>query len=867
VAVRKMGMETDFSHVVDALPGLIWTARPDGRVDYLNQRWLEYTGLTLSEACDDGWQAAIHPEDRPVLIASWRSIIASEVSGEASARMQRFDGVYRRFMFRVSPILDSHGCAASWCGINTDTEDAHRDETLLAGEMQLLEMVASGRSLKNVLTALCEVVENTVDGCRCLVLLVDTKGLFQPGASPSFPPIYADAVAGLPIHPDSGPCATAASLKGQLIVPNVSLETRWESQGWRAAMLGLGLHSCWSTSILSGNHEVLGTFAIFRNEIGVPAPFHQDLIPRITHIASVAIERARSEASLLRALEDAKRAEDLLAGEKALLELVALGSPLPSVLEALCRFVEAADPGALCGVLFFAPGGETWQHGAGPSLPAGYNETMHGRPAHRAAGPCGLAAALKAEVVIADITVDERWAALGWRELALSHGLQSCWSSPILAQDQTALGALAVYRNEPGEPDHAQQELIRQATHIASIAVERTRSESALKRSEAFLVEAQRLSTTGSFAWRVATGEVAWSAEAHRIYGFLDQTPVTFEMLMARVHSEDRARLRNAFDEASRDGAEFEHEHRLQLPDLSVRHVHTVGHAVLDENGRLEYIGAVRDVTERQVSEAALGKVRSELAHVTRALSLGALTASIAHEVNQPLSGIITNADTCVRMLVSDPPNVAGAIVTARRTIRDGHRASEVITRLRGLFAKKAAVTEPVDLNEAVREVISLSFGDLQRNRIVLQSEFDPSEPKVMGDRVQLQQVILNLLSNGSDAMSSIDDRSRSMHVTTASERNNAVRLTVKDAGTGFEPGTEERLFEAFHTTKANGMGIGLSVSRSIIERHDGRLWATANEGPGASFSFSIPRIAVVAAPIAHQPGIEANAGQVERTI
>ena len=254
------------------------------------------------------------------------------------------------------------------------------------------------------------------------------------------------------------------------------------------------------------------------------------------------------------------------------------------------------------------------------------------------------------------------------------------------------------------------------------------------------------------------------------------------------------------------------------------------------------YLGAVQDVTERRFAEEALSKVRSELAHVARVSSLGALTASIAHEVNQPLSGIVTNASTCLRMLSADPPNVDGALETARRTIRDGKRASEVITRLRALFGKKDAAMEPVDLNEATQEVIALSLSELQRDRVLLLQELADDLPQVTGDRIQLQQVLLNLLRNASDAMSGIDDRPRHLAIRTETERGDHVRLSVQDTGVGIDPRNSDKLFDAFYTTKNAGMGMGLSVSRTIIESHQGRLWATPNDGPGATFSFSIPR-------------------------
>jgi signal transduction histidine kinase len=244
-----------------------------------------------------------------------------------------------------------------------------------------------------------------------------------------------------------------------------------------------------------------------------------------------------------------------------------------------------------------------------------------------------------------------------------------------------------------------------------------------------------------------------------------------------------------------------------------------------------------------QVSERenARDKARSELAHVARVMGLGTLTASIAHELNQPLSGIVTNASTCMRMLAAEPPNVDGARETARRTIRDGNRASEVIRRLRALFGKNEPTTEMVDLNEATREVIALSLSELQAGRVILRQELAHDLPLVTGDRVQLQQVILNLIQNASDAMGAVDDRLRQLLIRTERDEGDRVRLMVQDTGVGFDPQAADRLFESFYTTKNDGMGIGLSVSRSVIESHHGHLWATLNDGPGAAFSFSIP--------------------------
>lgn len=391
---------------------------------------------------------------------------------------------------------------------------------------------------------------------------------------------------------------------------------------------------------------------------------------------------------------------------------------------------------------------------------------------------------------------------------------------------------------------------------------EQKRAERALRRSEAFLAEGQRLGQIGSFSWRPATDQITWSAELYRIYELEIGVPVTLELIRSRVHPEDVTLIEKMkiVDQARDGGNDFEWQYRLLMPNHSIKYMHAVAHATRDQDGQLEYIASVQDVTAQRLAEEARDKAQSELANVARVMSLGALTASIAHEVNQPLSGIITNASTCLRMLATDPPQVEGARETARRTIRDGNRMSEVIARLRALFSKKEPTTESVNLNDAVLEVIALSIVELQKNRVMLCPELADDLPLITGDRVQLQQVILNLLRNGSDAMSTVEDRPRQLVIRTERDEGDRVRMTVQDAGMGFDPQAADRLFDAFYTTKGDGMGIGLSISRSIIERHQGRLWATQNDGPGVAFSFSIPRTSEGLARADNMRSIQENA-------
>jgi C4-dicarboxylate-specific signal transduction histidine kinase len=385
------------------------------------------------------------------------------------------------------------------------------------------------------------------------------------------------------------------------------------------------------------------------------------------------------------------------------------------------------------------------------------------------------------------------------------------------------------------------EELLATNKELEKEIAKRRRAEDRFRRSEALLAEAQRLSVTGSFSWRVATDEITWSEQLYRIYELEIGVPVTLELIRTRVHPEDLSLLAKMVEKARAGMNDFEWQYRLLMPDRSIKYMHTVAYATRDQDGQLEYIAAVQDVTARRMSEEALAKSRSDLAKVARATTLGVLTASIAHEVNQPLSGIITNASTCLRMLDANPPNLEGARETVRRTIRDGNRASDVITRLRALFSKEEFTVELLDLNKATREVIALSLSDLERNRVVLQSELAEGLPTITADRIQLQQVILNLLRNASDAMVDVHDRPRHLLIGTEREDGDRVRVSVRDVGVGVDPQNVNKLLGAFYTTKSDGMGIGLSVSRSIIERHHGRLWAEPNDGPGTTFSFSIP--------------------------
>jgi signal transduction histidine kinase len=568
------------------------------------------------------------------------------------------------------------------------------------------------------------------------------------------------------------------------------------------------------------------------------APIAEELDRRV---AQRTLELAQANEDLRREVAERTRAETQLAGENQLLQMVASGRALAEVLAALCRFVERTADDCICGIYLIDWRVPAFQNGAAPSLPASFTGPIEGLPVRSELCPCGVAALEKRQVISADLESDPLWYGTAYRDLLLTHGLRSAWSTPIFALSGRVLGTFAIYYRKPAVPSQTLQELIGQVTHIASIAIEREQDEAALRRSEAFLAQGQRLSSTGSFSWRADTDDVTFSEELNRIFEFDSDDRVRLDQIAGRIHPEDIPLFSAQIEFARRTGRDIDYEIRLRMPDASVKYLRTIAQCGRDENGRMEYIGAVQDVTARRLSEQALGRARAELTHVARVTTLGALTASIAHEVNQPLLGIITNASTCLRMLAADHPDIDGARETARRTIRDGNRASEVIARLRALFSRKEFTNESFDLNEATREVLALSWSELQRSRVVLRPELADDLPMIVADRVQLQQVILNLLLNASDAMSGIVDRPRHLLISTMRDEDDHVRVSVRDVGVGLDADRVHKVFDAFYTTKSGGMGIGLSVSRSIVERHHGRLWAEPNNGPGATFTFSIP--------------------------
>jgi C4-dicarboxylate-specific signal transduction histidine kinase len=317
------------------------------------------------------------------------------------------------------------------------------------------------------------------------------------------------------------------------------------------------------------------------------------------------------------------------------------------------------------------------------------------------------------------------------------------------------------------------------------------------------------------------------------------------EVFYQRVHPEDRDRVRReAFLERPDEGSDFDVVFRIVLPEGAIKHIRSTGHPVRNISGDLvEYVGTSMDVTERKRADEERERLRqaqADLAHVSRVTTMGELTASLAHEVNQPIAAAVTNANTCLRWLARDHPNVEEAREAAMRIMKDGTRAAEIISRIRLLFKKGTAQRELVDVNEAIRDMIVLLRSETTRNNILVQTELAADLPEVMADRVQLQQVLMNLMINGIEAMKDVDG-TRELAIRSQLKENEEVVVSVTDSGVGLPPQQKEQIFNAFFTTKPHGTGMGLRISRSIIESHGGRLWAGDNSPRGASFCFSLP--------------------------
>ncbi|UWZ84393.1 AAA family ATPase [Occallatibacter riparius] len=369
-------------------------------------------------------------------------------------------------------------------------------------------------------------------------------------------------------------------------------------------------------------------------------------------------------------------------------------------------------------------------------------------------------------------------------------------------------------------------------------------AEEALRRSEAYLAEAQRQTQTGSCAIDGASRQtVYWSEEMYRLFGFDPQKgPPQWEHFLERIHPEDREKVVSASDATFRAHANCDVEFRSLRPDGSLKYIHAIAHPVLDPSGQLfQVLGTMVDVTDRKRAEAVRERVRqleADLAHTTRVSTMGELTASLAHEIKQPIGAAVTNAEACIRLLDRDEPDLPEAREAALEMMKDARRAADIVDRVRSLCQKGSSELQILDLNQVIDEMVAIMGDEANLNAVTMRVDLAPELPPAMADRVQLQQALLNLMRNGIEAMHGTGG---DLTVKSRLDVDGFLLVSVSDNGVGLPVENQDRMFNAFFTTKNGGTGLGLAITRSIIQSHDGRIWAAANSEGGATFSFSLP--------------------------
>ncbi|WP_404293910.1 PAS domain-containing protein [Microvirga sp. RSM25] len=882
--------------IVGTIPGLVVVFGPDGLLESANQQMLDYVGQTFNGFKDWATNGCVHPDDLPPGIAKFTNSLVSGDPYEFEARIRRRDGVYRWFQVRGNPARDADGNIIRWYGLLIDidarkqAEDAHADNEresrlivhTVAGMIALFtpdgHLNGGNQQLLDYFQLPLEEVANwATNGITHpddLRYCIDT---FRSSVETGEPYDYETRfrrhdgvyrwfqIRGHPLRDADGKIVRWYGLLTDIDDRRHANEALRQSQRELHSIVntipGLIVVIAPDGTVVGVNDQALSyagyTLQQFRNWQANDI-VHPDDLSRAVAAFSRSIasgdayeieERIRRWDGIYRwfqvranpvrdidgnivrwyflliDIDDRKRAEVALADS-----------------ERESRLIVHTVAGMIA---LFTPEGKL--NGGNQQL-LDYFRLPLKEVAH-------------------------------WATNGITHpdDLQNCideFTSSLCTGEPYAFETRfrrydGVYRwfQIRGHPLRDEDGRIIRWYGLLTDIDDRKRTEDELRRSETFLVTGQRISQTGTFSWLVDSDKLTFSDELLRIFEFESDDVVTVEKVLERIHPDDMALQRERIAGVRNGVPSTEYEVRLATPAGGLKYVRVNGQVIEHKNGRREDLGAVQDVTQRRLAEEASDRLRTELARATGFMSLGQMSASIAHEVNQPLSGVITNASTCLRLLSSDPPNIDVALEATRRTIRDGNRAADVIARLRALFGKRKIAFEALDLNEAVQEVITLSASDRQRSGIILRTNFGKALPMVIGDRVQIQQVIMNLLRNATEAVNAVSGRPREITIQTDVDQDGDVFFSMHDNGIGFGQNGRQRIFEAFYTTKSDGMGIGLSVSRSIIESHNGRLWAEINDGPGVTMCFSIPQpLKAELEDLPSSSGIQGTAGSEMRT-
>jgi PAS domain S-box-containing protein len=767
--------EGRFQLVLDTIPGMVWSGRPDGSFDFVNEPWLTYLGCTWDElSAQGGLRSVVHPDDLAGSDASWSETRAAGRHIDHELRMRRADGQYRWFLARALPLRDQLGNIVKWYGTATDIEDRKRAEMLLNGEKRLLEMIARGDSRALVLESLCRLVEELVSGSLSSILLLDPNtNCLRHGAAPSLPTKYAEAIDGSAIGPSVGSCGTAAYRKQTVIVSDIATDPLWSD--FRELALAHGLRACWSTPILSSAGNVWGTFAIYYRAPCSPTPQDHNVLEQITHLASIAFERGQ--------------AEEVLSEQARLLDLTH-------------DTIFVRD---MTDVITY------WNRGA---------EEMYGWTRDEAVDKVShqLTQTIFPEP-LADINEEllrtGRWEGelIQTKRDGTQVVVASRWS---LQRDERGMpAAILETNNDITDRKHAEEAQLRLGAIVSS--------------SDDAIISKTLGGTITS-----------WNAGAQRIFGFAAEEAVGQAITM--LFPPDRQDEETHIIERLRRGKSVRHFETVRVrKDGRQIHVSLAISPIKDANGQVIGVSKIaRDITGRKRAESQLRQSQADLAHISRVTTMGELTASLAHEVNQPIAASVTNANTCLRWLNRDEPNLEEARAAAQRIVKDGTRAADIISRIRLLFKKGTPQWELVDVNETIQEMIVLLRGEAARYSVAVKAELAADLTPVKGDRVQLQQVMMNLVMNSIDAMKDVEGP-RELSIKSQRTEDELLQISVSDTGAGLPLQQADQIFNAFFSTKLHGTGMGLSISHSIIESHGGRLWAAGNTPRGATFYFTLP--------------------------